>query len=115
MLKFMFRILKMSGEYKTSIIIAAVFSFIKAILMKVPVIMTVVFLEAVYNKSLDTSFCIKCFIILAIALAFQYIAQNLADRLQASAGYKICADYRLRLGEHLRKLPMGYFTEGYLV
>ena len=112
MLKFMLRILKMSGKYKTSIIIAAIFSFIKAILMKVPVIMTVVFLEAVYNKSLDTSFCIRCFIILAIALAFQYIAQNLADRLQASAGYKICADYRLRLGEHLRKLPMGYFTEG---
>lgn len=112
MLRFMLRILKMSGKYKTSIVIAAFISFIKAILMKVPIIMTVIFLEAVYNKSLDNAFCISCLIILAIALVLQYIAQNAADRLQASSGYKICADYRLRLGEHLRKLPMGYFTEG---
>lgn len=112
MLRFMLRILKMSGKYKASIVIAAFISFIKAILMKVPIIMTVIFLEAVYNKSLDNAFCISCLIILAIALVLQYIAQNAADRLQASSGYKICADYRLRLGEHLRKLPMGYFTEG---
>ncbi len=112
MLRFMLRILKMSGKYKTSIVIAAFISFIKAILMKVPIIMTVIFLEAVYNKSLGNAFCISCLIILAIALVLQYIAQNAADRLQASSGYKICADYRLRLGEHLRKLPMGYFTEG---
>lgn len=112
MLRFMLRILKMSGKYKTSIVIAAFISFIKAILMKVPIIMTVIFLEAVYNKSLDNAFCISYLIILAIALVLQYIAQNAADRLQASSGYKICADYRLRLGEHLRKLPMGYFTEG---
>lgn len=112
MLRFMLRILKMSGKYKTSIVIAAFISFIKAILMKVPIIMTVIFLEAVYNKSLDNAFCISCLIILAIALVLQYIAQNATDRLQASSGYKICADYRLRLGEHLRKLPMGYFTEG---
>lgn len=112
MLRFMLRILKMSGKYKTSIVIAVFISFIKAILMKVPIIMTVIFLEAVYNKSLDNAFCISCLIILAIALVLQYIAQNAADRLQASSGYKICADYRLRLGEHLRKLPMGYFTEG---
>ena len=112
MLRFMLRILKMSGKYKTSIVIAAFISFIKAILMKVPIIMTVIFLEAVYNKSLGNAFCISCLIILAIALVLQYIAQNAADRLQASSGYKICANYRLRLGEHLRKLPMGYFTEG---
>lgn len=112
MLRFMLRILKISGKYKASIVIAAFISFIKAILMKVPIIMTVIFLEAVYNKSLDNAFCISCLIILAIALVLQYIAQNAADRLQASSGYKICADYRLRLGEHLRKLPMGYFTEG---
>lgn len=112
MLRFMLRILKMSGKYKTSIVIAVFISFIKAILMKVPIIMTVIFLEAVYNKSLDNAFCISYLIILAIALVLQYIAQNAADRLQASSGYKICADYRLRLGEHLRKLPMGYFTEG---
>lgn len=112
MLKFMLRIFKMSGKYKKSLILAIFISFIKAMMMKVPVIMTVIFIGAVYSKTLNTAFCIKSAIVLTVALVLQYLAQNISDRLQASAGYKICADYRLRLGEHLRKLPMGYFTEG---
>ena len=80
--------------------------------MKVPVIMSVILLENIYNKSLNTRLCINMALILLSALIIQYIAQNAADRLQSGAGYKICADYRLKLGEHLRRLPMGYFTEG---
>ena len=29
-------------------------------------------------------------------------------------GYLLFADKRMELGEHLKKLPMGYFTEGIL-
>ena len=112
MLKFMLRIFKMSGKYKKSLILAIFISFIKAMMMKVPLIMTVIFVGAVYSKTLNTAFCIKSAIVLVVGLVLQYLAQNISDRLQASAGYKICADYRLRLGKHLRKLPMGYFTEG---
>ena len=32
--------------------------------------------------------------------------------LQSATGYMVFADMRERLGNHLRKLPMGYFTEG---
>ena len=34
--------------------------------------------------------------------------------LESAAGYKVFADMRMELGEHLRKMPMGYFTEGNL-
>ena len=40
------------------------------------------------------------------------LCQNIADRLQAAAGYMVFADLRMELGRHLRRLPMGYFTEG---
>ncbi len=40
------------------------------------------------------------------------VRQNIADRLQAAAGYMVFADLRMELGRHLRRLPMGYFTEG---
>lgn len=45
-------------------------------------------------------------------LIIQMLSQYISDVLQSSSGYKIFADKRIKLGEHLRKLPMGYFTEG---
>ncbi len=51
-------------------------------------------------------------IALAASVVLQAIFQYLADRLQSAAGYMIFADMRMKLGEHLRRLPMGYFTEG---
>ena len=112
MLKIIFEVLKLSGKYRSGINLAFAISFVKSLLMKVPVIMSVILLENIYNKSLNTRLCINMALILLSALIIQYIAQNAADRLQSGAGYKICADYRLKLGEHLRRLPMGYFTEG---
>ena len=112
MLKIIFEVLKLSGKYRSRINLAFAISFVKSLLMKVPVIMSVILLENIYNKSLNTRLCVNMALILLAALIIQYIAQNAADRLQSGAGYKICADYRLKLGEHLRRLPMGYFTEG---
>lgn len=42
----------------------------------------------------------------------QMLVRYLRDRLQSAAGYLMCADKRMELGDHLRKLPMGYFTVG---
>ena len=42
----------------------------------------------------------------------QVIFQHAADRLQSAAGFMVLADKRMELGRHLRKMPMGYFTEG---
>jgi ATP-binding cassette subfamily B protein len=33
-------------------------------------------------------------------------------RMQSAAGYMVFAEKRMALGAHLRKMPMGYFTEG---
>lgn len=40
------------------------------------------------------------------------IFQHASDRLQSGAGYLLFSDKRIELGEHLKRLPMGYFTEG---
>ena len=49
---------------------------------------------------------------MAVCLALQALCTYASDRLQASAGYLIMADKRMELGAHLRRMPMGYFTEG---
>src|SRR5699024_6420887 len=46
------------------------------------------------------------------SVAFQAVFQNIADRLQSAAGFMVFSDMRMELGAHLRRMPMGYFTEG---
>lgn len=49
---------------------------------------------------------------MATCLVLQVLCQHAADRLQSAAGFMVFAEKRMELGAHLRKLPMGYFTEG---
>ena len=46
------------------------------------------------------------------SVVLQAILQHAADRLQSAAGFMVFADKRMELGKHLRRMPMGYFTEG---
>ena len=106
------RILGVSGNYKGRIYGAFVFSFLKGMLMKVPIIAVYLIVTAFIQGTITKSACVIAAIALVASVAVQAVFQNIADRLQSAAGYMIFADMRMKLGEHLRRLPMGYFTEG---
>jgi ATP-binding cassette subfamily B protein len=106
------RILDVSGKYRGRIYGAMVLSFLKGMLMKVPAIATFLIVSASLDGELTKKACVYAAIALVGSVAAQAIFQNLADRLQSAAGYMIFADMRMKLGEHLRRLPMGFFTEG---
>lgn len=106
------RILKVSGSYKKRIQLAFVFAFLKSFLAKAPIGLALFLLSAFYKGTMDASLCLKSGIAMLICLAFQVLFQNLADRLQSAAGFMVFAEKRMELGRHLRKMPMGYFTEG---
>ncbi|WP_455529701.1 ABC transporter ATP-binding protein [Ruminococcus sp.] len=106
------RILDVSGKYKGRIYGAMVLSFFKGMLMKVPAIATFLIVSAFIEGALTKKACIYAAIALVGSVAVQALFQNIADRLQSAAGYMIFADMRMKLGEHLRRMPMGFFTEG---
>lgn len=106
------RIIGVSGNYKGRIYGAFVFSFLKGMLMKVPIIAVYLIVTAFIEGTITKSACVIAAIALVASVAVQAVLQNIADRLQSAAGYMIFADMRMKLGEHLRRLPMGYFTEG---
>ena len=58
------------------------------------------------------STCLRYGAILLACVILQAVLQNVSDRLQSAAGYMVFADRRMQLGDHFRKLSMGYFTEG---
>ena len=112
MITLMKRILVVSGAYKGRIQIAFVFSFLKSLLAKAPIGLAFLILTAFYQETMNTRLCLWSGTAMLICVMLQVLFQNISDRLQSAAGYMMFADKRMELGRHLRKMPMGYFTEG---
>ncbi len=80
--------------------------------MKVPIIVAYFIVTTFIDGSITETAAFYGAIALVASVLLQAVFQYLADRLQSAAGYMIFAYMRMKLGEHLRRLPMGYFTEG---
>ncbi|MCR5825648.1 MAG: ABC transporter ATP-binding protein/permease [Oscillospiraceae bacterium] len=106
------RILRLAEGYRTRIRIAAVCSFLKAFLSKAPIIVAYYLIAAFIEKRVTGMSCALSGAALVLCLCLQCVFQNLADRMQSGAGFEMFADLRKKLGEHLRRMPMGFFTEG---
>ena len=114
MFKLISRILNLSGKYKNRIKGAFVFAFVESILSKMPIFIAFTVLIGFYEKTNTSKTFLYVGIGLVLAVLLQAVVHFLSDKLQSAAGFLIFADKRMELGNHLRKLPMGYFTSGNL-
>ena len=112
MIALVHRIVKFSGKYAAKIRIAYVFFFLKSACANAPVMLAMWLVNLLLEKRAALLDILAAAGAMIGFLAAQAVFQNLSDRFQSAAGYEIFADKRLELGEHLRRLPMGYFTEG---
>jgi len=112
MINLMRRILSFSGKYQGRIKLAFLFSFLKSFLAKAPIGLAFFALSNFYNGTATVDLCLQIAFAFIVCLLLQILFQNIADRLQSAAGFMLFADKRIELGKHLRKMPMGYFTEG---
>ncbi|NCC66592.1 MAG: ABC transporter ATP-binding protein [Clostridia bacterium] len=112
MIALMNRILSVSGHYKGRIQLAFVFSFLKSILAQTPIILSFFALAAFYRGTATADMCLWLGVAMVVCVALQIVFHHIADRMQSAAGFMVFAEKRMELGAHLRKMPMGYFTEG---
>ena len=112
MLRIMHRLIGITGKYKTRIRASYITSFIKGIMMKIPLMLSFLIISLFMNGTMDKKKCIYLGIAVLASVILEAIFEHITNVLQSAAGYMVFADMRLRLGDHLRKLPMGYFTEG---
>lgn len=112
MIALMKRILAVSGKHKGRIQGAFVFCFFKSMLSKAPMMLSFFALAAFYENTADKKLCLWLGVGMVSCLLLQILFHHISDRMQSAAGYMVFADMRIRLGQHLRKMPMGYFTEG---
>ena len=106
------RILSLAEGYRARIRLAAVCSFIKAFLGKAPIVIAFLMISGFLEQTVTGKTCVIAGIAIVICLALQCVFQHLSDRLQSGAGFEMLADLRKKLGAHLRRMPMGFFTEG---
>ncbi|MFR9215780.1 MAG: ABC transporter ATP-binding protein [Ruthenibacterium sp.] len=112
MIALMKRILAVSGPYKGRIQLAIVFSFLKSLFAKAPVMLAFLALSAFCKEAVTPGLCLWLGAGMLVCVLLQVLFQHIADRLQSAAGFMIFSDMRMELGAHLRRMPMGYFTEG---
>ena len=112
MIKLMKRILAVSGKCKRRIQLAFVFSFLKSLLAKAPIMLAFLALAGFYEGTLAAVDCLWYGIAMIACVLLQVLFHHIADRLQSAAGFMVFSDMRMELGAHLRRMPMGYFTEG---
>jgi len=106
------KIVKYTGKYAIRIRISYIFAFLKSFCAKAPYLVALFLINELMEKRADISTCIISAAILFSFLVLQSVFTALLNKYQAMAGYDLFADKRIELGNHLRKLPMGYFTEG---
>ena len=106
------RMLRLSGCYKKRIQLAFVCAFVEQILSKMPIFFAFLVLAGFASGTMSGARCLAVGAILVCVVVLQAVVHYASDRLQSAAGYMIFADQRIALADHLRRLPMGYFTAG---
>ena len=112
MIKQIRRIINLAGKYKTRIRMAYLFSLLRALCSYGPYTLAVYIIKLLYENKMTME---KVGIMIAVIAAMfvgQVLFSYMSDRLQSTAGYLLFSDLRIKLGEKLRHMPMGFFTDG---
>ncbi len=109
MFEFISRSLKLAGEYKNKMKAGIFFIFFQNFSMLLSFF--AIYLSFKWLDSVTTSTTLMVFGVLAIALVFIFITSWIQNIFIAGVFFNIFKDYRLDVGEKLKKAPMGYFSE----
>ena len=112
MLKILRRIVRITGKYKTRIRLSYIPAFLKGIMLKAPLFLSFFVISLFMQGQMDAQKCLYFGIAIVASVILAAIFEHVSNVLQSATGYMVFADLRMKLGDHLRKLPMGYFTEG---
>ena len=111
MVEILAKFFKFSGEenskkFKLSIGIGLVEALASA--MKIPAIMYIL-MGLIEKKSMD-KYIFGSLVIMIVAIVVDVICKRISSVLQTEGGYNASAFMRIKIAEHLRYLPMGYFN-----
>ncbi len=114
MLKFVLRVLRFSGKYAARLKLSFVLSFIDGIISSVPIVLIWQVIDGALNDTLVHDDILLFTVILVLSLMLRMVLRYWFVLLESGTGYELCERERISLGDKLRRLPMGFFSEGNL-
>lgn len=112
MFKFISRIMKLSGEYRSKLIRAFILSFFESIFADFPVFMILYAVWEIINNRFSMNTVVICSVGIVLGVIIRMVLRYLVDINQSGVGYEIFARERMSFGDRIKRFPMGFFSEG---
>lgn len=111
MFKFIKRIMKYAGEYRKKLNVAYVLSFFESLMADVPIFLVIYAIIQIVNKAFTNQTIIILAVGIVAGIILRMIFRYAIDVNQSGVGFEIFARERMSLGDRLKRLPMGFFSE----
>lgn len=109
MLTMILRILKISGKNKPRILLGIFFNILKTFSMALMIFAILLILNNLHT--LNSKVILHALWIILGSISGRFLFQWLMDITMSAKGFDMFRDYRLNIGDRLKKAPMGYFSE----
>ncbi len=114
MFKTVKRIIDWCGEFKASLFVGFLFSFLSAWAMAAPVayagyVISGIIIDMKEGKGIDTGLALKSFFLIMLMVLGRFVFDYLKARFHEKIGYELVARDRLKIGEALKRVSLGYF------
>lgn len=112
------RLLDFSGKERNALIVSFIFSLLNAIFEMLPIIAILTVLSEMFSTVdgglMSASTVWKSFVIMIASIAGRIVFSNLSCMKRTIGSFSMCANKRLEIGERLKRIPMGYFSDNRL-
>lgn len=111
MLKIISRILKLSGQYREKLLFSFLMSFLESTMASASLFAVYIALDWMVAGSITPTRIAGITALLLGSMALRYLFKLLEYVFQSGVGYEIISDKRLKLGEKLLHLSMGFYSD----
>lgn len=109
MLKMINRILQIAGRSKHRIILGIVFNILKSFAMAMMLLAVFIVFEHLDNMTPEVVY--QALWVLLGSIAGRFLFEWLCSITMSAQGFDMFRDYRLSVGDKMKRAPMGYFSE----
>ena len=114
MIQLIKRLLDFSGGQRRNLILSFIYSLIDSIFEMIPVLAILTILTGMLSTTSENIMSYStiwiALLIMIISIAGRIFFNNLSCIKRTLGSFSMCADKRIEIGEHLKRVPMGYFS-----
>lgn len=112
MIKVVRQIYQLAGKRSPKLQQAFILGIIEAMFVKGPMILFLYSLVQIFDGTLSSDHIWTVGGAMAVILLLKTVLHHRITMLQYDVGFRMISDERIKLGNHIRHLPMGYFNDG---